>query len=353
MAEADMYWNAQRVISFRAEEKTNVTLRLVNLHARQHSQLVALHGEELVWSQKVSPKVKFASILGDEKGIWWMVDVKTDSGTQKKEVQISLRTAEETAQCLEALRSTQHAEADHGKGIELKTDSQILESLARVDSWKWTGCKTNVHLHLENKKNVALQMTHFPGRRYSQLAAYHGSSEEEMWKVKLTPDIKFNLVKSVTKRVLWSVVTQNDSVPEKTTYNVNFDSVQTAESFMAAIAECQSDEDVDLDDEECEDEEDGDADVSASSDQSVQPTTEQLQKIVTRDLRCSVCMEMMKGPTVLGCGHSFCEGCIDRNKENKKENTCPVCRTTITVSLRNLSLDSIIAGIAQSVKQSK
>ena len=46
-----------------------------------------------------------------------------------------------------------------------------------------------------------------------------------------------------------------------------------------------------------------------------------------RDSTCSVCMDELKCPIKLSCGHVFCEACIAQWFE--KEDTCPLCRKAV------------------------
>ncbi|KAM4743204.1 finTRIM family, member 86 isoform 2-T2 [Anableps anableps] len=48
---------------------------------------------------------------------------------------------------------------------------------------------------------------------------------------------------------------------------------------------------------------------------------------------CSVCLETLKDPTTLTCGHSYCLGCIKNHwdkEENKGHYSCPQCRQLFT-----------------------
>ncbi|KAM5247587.1 tripartite motif-containing protein 6 [Ctenodactylus gundi] len=68
------------------------------------------------------------------------------------------------------------------------------------------------------------------------------------------------------------------------------------------------------------------------------------------EVTCPICLELLKEPMSIDCGHSFCQDCITENREKSDhaqagESSCPVCRTTY--QHRNLRPNRHLAIIAE------
>ncbi|XP_072256068.1 E3 ubiquitin/ISG15 ligase TRIM25-like [Pyxicephalus adspersus] len=69
---------------------------------------------------------------------------------------------------------------------------------------------------------------------------------------------------------------------------------------------------------------------------------------ITRELECSICMDIYTDPVNLACGHNFCRVCIDRVLDTQRRLgffSCPECRTQYTTRpalQRNITLRNIV-----------
>ncbi|XP_055972113.1 tripartite motif-containing protein 5-like [Sorex fumeus] len=52
---------------------------------------------------------------------------------------------------------------------------------------------------------------------------------------------------------------------------------------------------------------------------------------VQEEVTCPICLELLREPLCLECGHSFCQACITANSQESSQagkNSCPICRIT-------------------------
>ena len=45
---------------------------------------------------------------------------------------------------------------------------------------------------------------------------------------------------------------------------------------------------------------------------------------ILENIKCAICLEYMKDPITLQCGHSFCKSCILRNSLSNNIEKCPL-----------------------------
>ena len=71
--------------------------------------------------------------------------------------------------------------------------------------------------------------------------------------------------------------------------------------------------------------------------------SENLPEIIDKNLQCTICNEVFICPSVINCGHSFCKECIQKwQQEKNPQATCPICRSTISITLPNHTLAAFI-----------
>ncbi|XP_015415633.1 PREDICTED: tripartite motif-containing protein 34 isoform X4 [Myotis davidii] len=72
------------------------------------------------------------------------------------------------------------------------------------------------------------------------------------------------------------------------------------------------------------------------------------------EVTCPICLELLKEPLSIDCGHSFCQACITENSKESQigqegESSCPVCQTSY--QLRNLRPNRHLANIAERLRE--
>lgn len=87
--------------------------------------------------------------------------------------------------------------------------------------------------------------------------------------------------------------------------------------------------------------------------------TDQLTDVMSlldrEKLSCPICLELLKKPVTIPCGHSFCSGCVRAlwaSEDRGGGASCPVCRQTFTptpVPQTNTTL----AGLVERLKETE
>ncbi|XP_062864906.1 tripartite motif-containing protein 16-like [Trichomycterus rosablanca] len=73
------------------------------------------------------------------------------------------------------------------------------------------------------------------------------------------------------------------------------------------------------------------------------------------EFSCSVCLETLKDPAAIPCGHSFCMVCINNcwdQEDDKGTYSCPQCRKTFTPR-PEVSKNTMLAGVVKKLKKTE
>ena len=91
----------------------------------------------------------------------------------------------------------------------------------------------------------------------------------------------------------------------------------------------------------------GDVPADAPVDVDAATETQLDESMLHSELRCPICLMVMRDPVVTECLHRFCKDCIERCQRQVRRQ-CPSCRTPIATR-RSLRPDHNIASLIKKV----
>ncbi len=78
-------------------------------------------------------------------------------------------------------------------------------------------------------------------------------------------------------------------------------------------------------------------------------------RVFQDEFMCSVCLDLLKDPVTIQCGHSFCKSCITDcwdQEDQKRVYSCPQCRQTFSPRPA-LARNTMLAEVVEKLKKTK